>query len=56
MTPLRILQRVEEVLLAGGILAIAGLTILNVIARAAFGASLASAEELPFRVEVREPA
>ena len=40
------IQRIEEAILAGGILAIAALTILNVIARGAFGASLAAAEEL----------
>lgn len=39
-------QRAEEALLAGAILAIAALTILNVIARSVFGESLASTEEL----------
>jgi len=42
----RVIQRVEEVLLATAILAIAGLTIVNVISRSVFGASLASTEEL----------
>lgn len=41
-----ILQRVEATLLAGGILAIAGFTLLNVICRVLFGLSLAFAEEL----------
>ena len=40
------IQRVEAAILAGGILAIAALTIINVIARSVFGASLAAAEEL----------
>lgn len=40
------IQRIEEVMLAVSILAIAGLTILNVFARSLFGSSLASTEEL----------
>ena len=40
------LQRVEQVLLAGSILVIAGLTCLNVFTRTVLGFSLASAEEV----------
>lgn len=42
----RVIQRIEEIILAGSILAIALLTILNVIARSAFGSSIAATEEL----------
>lgn len=42
----RLIQRAEELVLAGAILAIAGLTILNVISRSFLGASLAFTEEL----------
>ncbi len=40
------IDRLEELVLAGGILGIAALTIANVIGRAGFGESLAFAEEL----------
>lgn len=39
-------QRVEELVVAWGILAIAGLTVANVVSRSLFDASLAFAEEL----------
>jgi C4-dicarboxylate transporter DctQ subunit len=42
----RVVQRMEELVVAGGILVIAGLTVANVISRTLFGASLAFAEEL----------
>ena len=42
----QIIQRIEEVLLATGILVIAALTIVNVFTRSALGLSLAFAEEL----------
>ncbi len=42
----RVLQRIEEVLLSGGILLIAALTVLNVVTRTTLGFSLAYAEEL----------
>ena len=42
----RVVQRIEAFLLASAILLIAGLTILNVVARSAFGSSIAATEEL----------
>ncbi|MEX0819607.1 MAG: TRAP transporter small permease [Pirellulaceae bacterium] len=42
----RAIQRVEEAVLSGAILVIAGLTILNVICRSVFGFSLAFTEEV----------
>lgn len=45
-TVFRVVQRVEEFVVAWGILAIAGLTVANVLSRSLFGASLAFAEEL----------
>ena len=40
------IQRIEEFVLAGGILAIAALTIINVVVRTATGGSIVYAEEL----------
>ena len=42
----RVVQRIEEFVVAWGILAIAGLTVANVVSRTFFGESLAFAEEL----------
>lgn len=42
----RVVTKIEEVLLAGGILGIAGLTIANVLTRTLFGHSLVFAEEI----------
>jgi len=46
MRVFRLIQKLEEWMLATGILAIAALTILNVFTRTALGSSLAFAEEL----------
>lgn len=45
-TLFKVIQKIEEWLLAGGILAIAALTIINVLTRTITGTSLAFAEEL----------